>query len=270
MTFARVKPGNWAVGEELTSAQMNTLDTDHSNAVDKTGDTISGTIHVSGAGKISADLHDTVVSTVDAGISTAVSHGVSINNDTGLVLEGSTSWPCFRTNRSRTMTVPPFIVSISTSAGWTQDGFTTTGPATNNTAIFSIPSPHDGATITQVDCVFAVGASHAAAPANRPKMDVFRVQDATVLGVAPTSVLSLSSAGAATFPLPGAGTGADYYALGVLQGWSITCDQNNVVDRGKYRYGISLNDEFGTNSVAGNIYIHFVVHYGAIPNMKFQ
>lgn len=34
MTFPRVKPGSWAFGEILTSAQMNTLDVDHSNALD--------------------------------------------------------------------------------------------------------------------------------------------------------------------------------------------------------------------------------------------
>lgn len=34
MTFSLVKPGGWAFGELLTSAQMNALDTDHANAVD--------------------------------------------------------------------------------------------------------------------------------------------------------------------------------------------------------------------------------------------
>lgn len=34
MSFTRVKPGSWGVFEKLTSAQMNTLDTDHSNSLD--------------------------------------------------------------------------------------------------------------------------------------------------------------------------------------------------------------------------------------------
>lgn len=37
MSFARVKISSWAVGEILTSAQMNQLDTDHANAVDGVG-----------------------------------------------------------------------------------------------------------------------------------------------------------------------------------------------------------------------------------------
>lgn len=40
MSFARVKPGGWALNEKLTSAQQNLLDIDHANALDKTGDTI--------------------------------------------------------------------------------------------------------------------------------------------------------------------------------------------------------------------------------------
>lgn len=44
MTFARVKPGDWAVNEELTSAQLNQLDIDHAGALDKSGDDITGDI----------------------------------------------------------------------------------------------------------------------------------------------------------------------------------------------------------------------------------
>jgi hypothetical protein len=40
MTFSKVKPTGWQVNEKLTSAQMNSLDTDHSKAIDKTGDNV--------------------------------------------------------------------------------------------------------------------------------------------------------------------------------------------------------------------------------------
>jgi hypothetical protein len=36
VSFTRVKPSGWAFGEKLTSAQLNTLDTDHANSVDVT------------------------------------------------------------------------------------------------------------------------------------------------------------------------------------------------------------------------------------------
>lgn len=44
MTFARVKPDSWAVNEELSSAQINQLDVDHTLAIDKTGDNFTGDI----------------------------------------------------------------------------------------------------------------------------------------------------------------------------------------------------------------------------------
>jgi hypothetical protein len=37
MTFSRVNPGGWAMFEVLTSSQMNTLDINHSNALDGAG-----------------------------------------------------------------------------------------------------------------------------------------------------------------------------------------------------------------------------------------
>lgn len=50
MAFTRVKPSGWAFGERLTSAQMNSLDIDHSNSLDKTGDTIGSSAVVTWAG----------------------------------------------------------------------------------------------------------------------------------------------------------------------------------------------------------------------------
>lgn len=54
MSHSRVKPSNWAANEKLTSTQMNSLDTNVSNSVDKTsaGDTVSGPLTLSGAGRI--------------------------------------------------------------------------------------------------------------------------------------------------------------------------------------------------------------------------
>lgn len=46
MSFTRVKPGGYSVGGKVASGEFNQLDLDHANALDKTGDTITGTIHV--------------------------------------------------------------------------------------------------------------------------------------------------------------------------------------------------------------------------------
>lgn len=272
MAFSRIKPGNWAVNEELTSAQMNSLDIDHANAVDKTGDVLtSGTIQLTSAAKIQASIHDSIVSSTDSGISTTVSHGVSIGNDTGLVLEGATCWPAFRATRSYSRVIPPVITSISGSAGWTADGILVSGPGAAGPSVsFEIMDPHHGATITTLDVVFAVGASHSAVPATLPAVNIYRVQSATTLNVPLASPDSLSSAGSggyAFFPTPG--SGAAYYNSGNFQKWTFTADQNAVIDRSKYRYVVVLTDEGGSNSHPNNRYMYFVVTYTAIANMQF-
>lgn len=38
MTFSKIKTNGWQVNERLTHTQLNSLDTDHSNALDKTND----------------------------------------------------------------------------------------------------------------------------------------------------------------------------------------------------------------------------------------
>jgi hypothetical protein len=52
MSFSRVKPDGWAVNEKLTSAQQNQLDIDHTKAVDKTGDAVTGEIGFLGGSSI--------------------------------------------------------------------------------------------------------------------------------------------------------------------------------------------------------------------------
>lgn len=64
MTISRVKPGNWAVNDKLTSAEMNAVDTNTAKALDRTsaGDTLEGAVTCSGAGRI----RPTVVTGADA------------------------------------------------------------------------------------------------------------------------------------------------------------------------------------------------------------
>lgn len=78
MTFARVKPTGWSRGETLTTAEINALDTNQANAVDKTGGTtITGSI------------------TWGSGSSAAWNNGSSVTQQAGSTwtLEGATSIP---------------------------------------------------------------------------------------------------------------------------------------------------------------------------------
>ena len=83
MSFTRCNPGGWSVGSKLTSVQMNRLDIDHANALDKTvaGDTLSGSIameatasiNTSYAGNIYIGAADSLQVSVAGGINLQVS-----------------------------------------------------------------------------------------------------------------------------------------------------------------------------------------------------
>lgn len=81
MSFSRVKPDNWAVNEKLTSAQQNQLDIDHAKAVDKTGDTITGNVHIGSGAFLTVDSGGQVK--VDSGGQIRVDSGGAYNAQSG-------------------------------------------------------------------------------------------------------------------------------------------------------------------------------------------
>lgn len=84
MSISRIKPTGWAINEKLTSAQMNQLDIDHANSLDKTiaGDTISGPITMSSTSSL----------TFNNGSDLNISGGVTITIDSGSNLISSGTW----------------------------------------------------------------------------------------------------------------------------------------------------------------------------------
>lgn len=95
MSFSRVKPDNWAVNEKLTSAQQNQLDIDHAKAVDKTGDTITGDVHVGNAARILVDNGGKIVNQTGGvielqnGSNTNVASGGTVTWQSGSFLTAS-------------------------------------------------------------------------------------------------------------------------------------------------------------------------------------
>jgi len=77
MAISKVKPSGWAFGEILTSAQMNTLDTDHAKAVDKSVGALE--IDSSSYGRVCSD-----VGTIDVPADWGISQGVWSTGTTGL------------------------------------------------------------------------------------------------------------------------------------------------------------------------------------------
>ena len=65
MSFTKINPPGWASGDTLTHTQITALDTDHANAVDKTGDTVTGAVAFGAGSSL----------TIAAGITATVSDG---------------------------------------------------------------------------------------------------------------------------------------------------------------------------------------------------
>ena len=78
MSFTRVNPGGWSVGDSLTSVQQNTLDIDHSHALDKTsaGDTLAGVVTTTGAGQLVAATVGGITASTAGGIKPGVGQGI--------------------------------------------------------------------------------------------------------------------------------------------------------------------------------------------------
>lgn len=233
MAFTRINGGSWAVGDKLTSAQANSLDVDHANAVDKTvaGDTLSGVLVTAGAGRFS---------------------------------HGGSDYNTFSASRTRAIWQPPIPIALTT--GWTVDGIGVArilGPATGTQINFPITSLHNGAVLTSVTAYVQVVA-HASVPAALPN---FIVQRQTLAQNAVLTTATLASGGFSYFPTPG--SGAAWRNSGNMQAWSITCDQNNTIDRSQYAYSIQLYDESGANSQALNAYYGFELTFGSITDMRF-
>lgn len=267
MAITRVNPGDWAVGEKLTSAQANGLDTNGAKAVDKTvaGDTISGELTFDATSSIVMESGSTKV--VEVGASLAVegelaapstatidlalgasghidvaSGGLISTSGTGAILLGNGTWP---TLSSRTRVVarrPGFLASISdydrTTGGWDYgngNGVLLGGATSYTVALDTIP--HNGATLTNITLYFTP-AAHVSLPASNVTLYFVTVSNAT---------------GAELF------SSTFNYAPGIVATYSnirqtFSCTLSQVIDTTSNHYVVVLVDEHGANSVVGTAY----------------
>jgi len=95
MTISRVKPAGWALNQKLSSAQMNAVDTNVTNALDKRQgetDTLSSTVTVDGYADITYQSGSVITHEAD---STEI-----YNSDSGLYLHGLTDFDGFSAHNS--------------------------------------------------------------------------------------------------------------------------------------------------------------------------
>lgn len=86
MSFTRVNSGGWSVGATLTSAQMNQLDTNVSNALDKSaaGDQISGVITFNSGGQLNANRAASIVVSASNAMQITSGGGIEVNAGAGI------------------------------------------------------------------------------------------------------------------------------------------------------------------------------------------
>lgn len=256
MSFTRVNPSGWAVGDLFTSAQANQLDSNVSNSLDKSsaGDTLKGPVIILSGGA--------VISNVIAGVQGVVAQAIFTGVPGALTLGGgATDWPAFSPVRTRSIWSHPRPL-YQLGSGWSLAGSVLVGPASNiNGQALAFPQLHNGATVSTVSVQFAVTNLHSSVPAILPSLSVFQVNAAT-------GALATLSGTDPQFFTPGPATGAAW-SVGTLKTLTYTCNQNRVIDTSTYIYYIVLTDENGSGSIPGNFYQALNVSYSAIADMRF-
>lgn len=282
MSFSKVNAGGWPVNGKLTSSQINQLDTDHANALDKSvaGDTILGTVGFSGSGNISANQASSVKSLVSNGINTSVSGGIQSAAANGIT--SSTAQGITVTGLGSFVAPTPSQYLLSGAATLTR-AILLPSTLTNNsnfTAAFnSITSAATGAfcgsnlttgiadncTVTQVVLYFKIHTGHAGLPGTKPTISIL-LMDITS-GLLGTGLTLNSGDSGSGLTISSAGTVPLYENSGNLQTFTYTCNQNNSINRSKHILLANITDESGVNSLAGNIYIGNAVSY-TIADMR--
>lgn len=305
MTFSRIRPLGWGFGNKLSSAEENQMDINLSKAVDKTGDTIAGTETFASGSKIvmksGSEFKAEFGATTNFYGYTYLKSGARLSFDPGGLIEGTPTlngiltvdgmghsiatsaggrfvlgdndWVEFSTPRTHSVILPFTNLNPRTTLGWTYDiSLLAPLPVLSNQGVGGgggfdcILSPlHHGATLSSVDVWFSVAPGHAAMPSGLPSIELTRIGPLVDGGLAVGgSPVALST------------TSRQYYSSASLLAYqskehkmTYVCNQNNVIDTTQYLYGLSVNDEFGTNARLGNGYYYCVLNYSNITNMRF-
>lgn len=223
MSFSRVKPGDWLLGDKLDRPQINQIDINLSNAVDKTGDTIPGSIVASGG--------------LSVGTGFTVQPGVPFTHD---------QLPVFSPPKTVTVThaISEVVCAYKIGGGAAPFGgiFGHYGGLQGARSfsglprgfIVKIPRPIEGSTISLVRIGYQVDAARAALPTQAANFSV----EKRLIGAAFGAVSQLLHV-PANFPMP-ASTLPVYKSTDSV---NMLCTANNVVSSALYNYFVVVTDE---------------------------
>lgn len=254
----------WAVGDPLTSAQINQLASDVAGSLDKSvaGDTLLGVIFLNTGAQIVAAGPSGAGGTILAGASGIQGYQAGAIQGTvagAISLTTATDFVALTVARTRTLCYP--MLPTNVVSGWTtQTGGQLIASATGTLITLTIPQNHNGSTLTSASVYFIVENTHASLPASLPAFNLARRKLSTG---ASSGLYSAGTIG----PTPG--SVAAYNNSLAIQSFGANTDQNNVIDTSQYYYYLTLQDESGANSIAGNVYVGFSLTFGNITSMMF-
>jgi hypothetical protein len=167
------------------------------------------------------------------------------------------------TGATRTVLIPmSALIGVETS-GFDQTSnhrwWTTT--ATSGVVVVALPRLAQGSTLTAVDALFRVNGSHSGYPTSGTGVPNFALTRSSypVGSVTPVEENLSSTANQYYSPLPASQSG--WIDSSNTKRLVYTCNQNNAVDLSTYAYYLTIRDESGTGSFAGNQYLGLVLHY---------
>lgn len=297
--FSRVNPAGWGVGDKLKSTQMNPLDIDHANALDKTtaGDTLSGAIAMASTAAINANFGGNIAANVPGAIVGAAAGSLASVVPGGVGLAGGdTDWPAFYNSsnlalpapRERVLWVPgDRCIGVSYNIGGA-------AATTVNLGITSAPFVVDGAGgagpyilngFFETSIVNSGGAPryayylpltqlHNGATLSAASLYMVGATSHTSLP-ANMPAVSLYRAGAGGIASLVSGTPYTLDPTSVLATYKtthqipVTTNQNNVIDTTQYSYFALIYDESGANAEAFNTYYGMALLYVGINDMHF-
>ncbi len=244
MSFTRVGPnGGWLVNGTLTSAQLNALDIDHANAVDRSvaGDTVAGLITLAGP---TGSMQWNGAQLTGAGTTLATASG-------GRIVLGDNDWIEYSTPRSFQRCGPILMQPGASFINWDMDSNQSKASASGLTGNVDISDfVVDGSVLTAIDVTFMVGSSHTNPPANMP---MFTLYQQAIVDISDLQAIATST-------IPATSTGAAWYDGGALQTYTLIVP-SLTIDCTEATYYLQIQDESGLNALDQNIYQGFRLNF---------
>lgn len=253
-----------ASGSSLTIAGATVaLNGTNSTLTSTSTSVVGGSIGLSSSASITAGNTSSI--DIASGGSLVANSGSNVLINTGCNFEIG-NFPVFISNKTRTIS-ESILTGMSPSGVWF--GYTGIPAALQSGAVGGVWNHeliklHNGARLISVTMTFIVGASHSGVPANLPYMQITRTPITNPI----SGAVQLSTT---TFQYPIApGSGSVWYNSGTPQTFVYVCNQNNVIDNSQYLYTLTLADESGTNSIAGNLYVGVAMSFDTITSSSWS